>query len=44
MFLLLVIVDAQISPNSGLLCRRGEEAFFIDLLVMMIDFDVERLC
>jgi len=28
MLLLLVIVDAQISPHSGLFCRRGEEAFF----------------
>ena len=28
MLLLLVIVDAQISPHGELLCRRGEEAFF----------------
>ena len=44
MLLLLVIIDAQSSPHSELLCHRGEEAFFIDLLVMMINFDVERLC
>ena len=35
MFLLLVIVDAQISPHSGLLCRRGEEAFFFIYLLVL---------